>query len=256
MNQSRETNNRAIGLILEGRHEEARDLLRDALEARLSEHNPQQAALLRQSLLRCVTPDVASSETGSSLTTSDDAGNDTSGGETATTSEGGEANQAAPAASATEGQAIPGAPVLYSVPFEINNDTVSDDTAVIVFNMALSYHLQDRTSWKARLFYEVSAILQLVRGIRLDVLEAVTMNNLALWCYDNHDRNTSAQRQFEESIRQARANAALSSDLVASMLRNLQASTQAAVREGQNDQDENAASRGDETHNDNGGNEE
>ena len=235
--QSQATNNAAIRLIQEGRHEEARELLRDALEMRLNGNDPQQAALLRNSLLRCVTPDNTPPSPAHGITDANE-----NAGSSARRNGGGGGGDESSASQHTqhhqEQQPRRRSDLaLFTIPFAINPNTAAVDTAVIVFNMALSYHLQDRTAWKARLFYEVSATLQVIRGARLELLDMATMNNLSVW-YAENNNDTTASSQFAASVRAARASAALTSTLVESILRNLRLSTEAAARDEQQQEED------------------
>lgn len=161
MRRCQELNSAAIQYLRRGCHEEARDLFREALEWRMNEGGgaggggPEpHVAVLRQSIIRCVTPDNPHSQRNT-------AGG---GGNEITHEEGVDAARISDPSSdeSHDSGPIPNrdATLLYQTPFEINEETIGMDTAAIVFNLALSYHLEDSSHWKARVFYEVSAVLK------------------------------------------------------------------------------------------------
>lgn len=83
----------------------------------------------------------------------------------------------------------PGHPVVYSHAFKINPGHYELHSSVaIIFNLALVHQLQDRSSWKAKVFYEIANIIMAIlgeTGTNAQVYQA-TVNNLGVWMYDNH----------------------------------------------------------------------
>eukprot|EP00977_Amphora_coffeiformis_P003191 scaffold591_cov176-Amphora_coffeaeformis.AAC.9 len=124
---------------------------------------------------------------------------------------------------------------LYRVPFEINRETAALDTAIIVFNLALSYHIQFPSIWKAGAFYEVAKLLKAMRGARSDsIFDEVILNNLGVYYYEN-GRIDAASFFFQEAVRIARSNGSIPDGLMQSLLLNLRRSEDSS---GEEDSDE------------------
>ena len=103
-------------------------------------------------------------------------------------------------------------PYLYSRPFTILDTCLDSESTLhdfkgefastestitsltIIFNLALSYHINDHASPKASSLYEIALALLLTLPLPTDsqsfLLHAAVLNNYGVWCYQNREYPT------------------------------------------------------------------
>ena len=71
--------------------------------------------------------------------------------------------------------------------FLIEPETAPLESAITVYNLALSHQVQDRCAWKARVFYELAYVIMALQGVTSPALNHAINNNLQVWSNDNRD---------------------------------------------------------------------
>lgn len=69
--------------------------------------------------------------------------------------------------------------------FFIEPDTAPLESAITVYNLALSHQVEDRSAWKARVFYELACVIMSLQGMQSEALNMAINNNLQVWSNDN-----------------------------------------------------------------------
>lgn len=179
MDRSAEFNNAGVRLLDAGRIDEARDCFRAALEFRINSETlppPQQVRGNNNAPPpRCVTPEIVF------LAEHHLAHMDSY------------LQYTIPLPSECPGQSSPGSnnspvgPTLQRRAFLIEPDTAPLQSAITVYNLALSHQAQDRSAWKARIFYELAFVIMLLQGAHSEALNTAITNNLQVWSSDNPD---------------------------------------------------------------------
>eukprot|EP00934_Nitzschia_sp_Nitz4_P004969 Nitzschia sp. Nitz4//scaffold5_size260463//132471//132956//NITZ4_000984-RA/size260463-processed-gene-0.76-mRNA-1//1//CDS//3329555346//4959//frame0 len=91
-------------------------------------------------------------------------------------------------------------PYLFDSPFAIHHQptsplstflAVQQDSATILFNLAVLHHRKDRLSTQAIHLYQLA--MALLEGYELNTLGLAILNNVAVWHFENGDGATAAQ---------------------------------------------------------------
>lgn len=185
MEQVRVFNNGAIPILEAGYFEEAKDVLRAALETKKA-HDRGDLAAFNQTTNRCVTPEcIFVAEYHLSNRSTYMSSPRSIPGSRPSLSTGGFLNLTS---GSSQNMTSPDFTMhLFAIAFPMETNDGDYASAVTVFNLALVHHLQDSSSTKARGLYEVAASMLALEewDEHSALLRAAVTNNFAIWTCQN-----------------------------------------------------------------------